>query len=742
MVELLAPAGSTEALDSAIGEGADAVYLGLKSFNARLRSTNFAWNQAEAATDMLHKAGKKIYITVNTVFCEKEAERIYRFLEYLVRLEVDGIIVQDFGIIRMCKQFFPTLRLHASTQMNIASSFGANLLGKQGVRRVVLARELNLKEVQDIKANTNVELEVFVHGALCISESGLCLFSSFLGGKSANRGMCTQACRRLYSTQMLAKDCEGYYFSPYDLQLVDYIPDLADCGVESFKIEGRMKSAEYVGAVVRAYRFLLDNYKSDKKGAIATAKRILSSDFARKKTVYFYGKDAKEAIKTVGESVLNPEQAGGTGLYLGQITKVEAAPEYVEEAYKKTLENTAKKDLPPTVKVALVSGANYVPEVGDSLRFHKTNDAGRISYKIKYVVPEKDGRFYVDVPQGFGTGTSVYLLQMKTQSKRYRHVLPEKLSVYRKQPLDGILPVLDMTPVKKDELSYFPQGLYFAVSSVKDVFIVNAFTPVRILMELNYETTPLLTSDSVHFPLPHKHIIINLDPYCPQDSEESLFKILKRLYSLGYETFVANNLSHIYMLKQLGANIIAGPYLYTFNRWALSFFDNQNIGAFITPIENSRDNLLATFDITQRQRCMVSIFSYPQLFRIRFMLPESYDFTYFSDKEGSEFKVNSTIDGSFVMGEKPFSIVDRANYLKGVGFKRLLIDYSKTKATKQDIKVIVSSTREGKNLPDTMRFNWKEGFYDSEQVAHYKELSQNQNHESFSRKSQKKHYKK
>ncbi|MBQ3826508.1 MAG: U32 family peptidase, partial [Spirochaetaceae bacterium] len=199
MAELLAPAGNIEALDAAIGEGADAVYLGLKSFNARLRSSNFAWNQFEAAVQAVHRLGKKIYVTVNTVSEESETERLYRFLAYLEKIGPDGLIVQDFGVIRMAQEFFPKLELHASTQMNVESAAAANLLHREGLSRVVVARELGLEEIRHIKAHTKAEIEMFVHGALCVSESGLCLFSSFLGGKSANRGMCTQACRRFYT---------------------------------------------------------------------------------------------------------------------------------------------------------------------------------------------------------------------------------------------------------------------------------------------------------------------------------------------------------------------------------------------------------------------------------------------------------------------------------------------------------------------------------------------------------------
>jgi U32 family peptidase len=269
-IELLAPAGSPEALDAAVGEGADAVYLGLKSFNARMRSANFTYSQFEGALRSLRRRGKKLYVTVNTVFEQREADRMYQLLKYLAFLGPDALIVQDFGVIAMVRSQFPSLRLHASTQMNIASGRGANALSKHGVSRVVLARELGLKELQGVRQETNLELEVFVHGALCISASGLCLFSSYLGGKSANRGLCTQACRRLYFREDRPGQC-GYYFSPADLQLLECLPDLAAAGINALKIEGRMKSADYVGVVVSAYRLVLDAIAGgDEEGILAS----------------------------------------------------------------------------------------------------------------------------------------------------------------------------------------------------------------------------------------------------------------------------------------------------------------------------------------------------------------------------------------------------------------------------------------------------------------------------------------
>ncbi|MDR2542940.1 MAG: U32 family peptidase, partial [Treponema sp.] len=406
-IELLAPAGSPEALDAAIGEGADAVYLGLKDFNARLRSANFTYAQFESALRSLRRMKKKVYVTVNTVFEQREADRMYQLLKYLAGQGPDALIVQDFGVVAMVRSEFPSLRLHASTQMNIASARGANALSRHGISRVVLARELSLKELQSIKTETNLELEVFVHGALCISVSGICLFSSYLGGKSANRGMCTQACRRLYR-KLDNSEGEGYYFSPNDLQLLEHVPDLAAAGIKALKIEGRMKSASYVGAVVSAYRLVTDAVilgdEDQIRHSIQQGQEILRNDFARPKTLYLFNKGDDLSS---GIDWLNPEQDGGTGISLGRILKVKGSG---------------------GDRCALVSPPRgLVPSVRDSVRVHSSDDTGRVSHKLTFVQKASSGKtggfaagsFWISIPENSSAGDYVYLIQTKEMRKRY-----------------------------------------------------------------------------------------------------------------------------------------------------------------------------------------------------------------------------------------------------------------------------------------------------------------------------------
>ncbi len=716
MAELLAPAGNPEALDAAVNEGADAVYLGLKSFNARLRSSNFAWSQFEAAVDTLHKKGKKILVTVNTVLQESEAERMFRFLAYLAKVGPDGIIVQDFGVMNMAREHFPSLRVHASTQMNVASARAANAMSRAGVSRVVLARELGLPEIQDIRARTSCELEVFVHGALCVSESGLCLFSSYLGGKSANRGMCAQACRRLYSASVEKTGRQGYFFSPHDLQLVDRIPDLVAAGVNSFKIEGRMKSADYVGTVVSAYRHVLDHWETDRKGALETARRILANDFARAKTRYWY--DSSSA-----EGVLNPDQAGGTGISLGRVARVRGDD---------------------GERMATLTGGSYEPDEGDSLRLHRKDDSARESHKVNRVSLEGATR-WIDVPDGFGPGDPVYLIQTKAMSRRYPRVLPGDLAAFRGQPGAERLPELKLSPaapaapkagVKGHGDPDFPEGVYVQVSTIDELFMILTDRPVRVIVELNQSTAPVLLGiqeppankaakgQSSVLPFSKRETIVSLDPFLPQSLEDGLSTTLDDLVENGYSQFVVNNPGHIGMLRNRGLKLIAGPYLYTFNRWAVDWLGKQGLSSFVTPIENSRDNLEATVDPGFRSQLFVTVFAYPALFRMRFKLPSSYDFTLFSDRQGGVFRAISGEDGSFVVPDIPFSIIEKAAALDKAGFRRHIVDLSRSSIRKQDFRAVMDSYRKGAQLAEFSRFNWKDGFYDPDRMEELRGMNE------------------
>ncbi len=256
--ELLSPAGNMECLKAAVIAGADAVYLAGKRFGARASADNFDEQELIEALDYAHSYDRRIYLTLNTLIKERELSDIYGFLKPLYAAGLDGIIIQDTGLIGYLKERFPDLMLHASTQMTVTHSSAARLLKELGICRVVTARELSLDEIRSIKRDTGLEIEVFIHGAMCYCYSGACLFSSFLGGRSGNRGRCAGPCRLPYNK-------DEYPLSMRDLCLAGHIGQLIEAGVDSFKIEGRLKSPEYVTGVTRVYRHLIDEYMSTGK---------------------------------------------------------------------------------------------------------------------------------------------------------------------------------------------------------------------------------------------------------------------------------------------------------------------------------------------------------------------------------------------------------------------------------------------------------------------------------------------
>ncbi|PLY04377.1 MAG: peptidase U32 [Desulfuromonas sp.] len=309
--ELLAPAGSLEAFFAALDAGADAVYIGLQEFSARAKAKNFGLSDVEKMTWLLQAQGKKLYVTLNTLVKEAELPQLIEVLAALERIGVDAVIIQDLAIWKIAREYFPGFELHASTQMTIHNAAGVKMLERLGFTRAVLARELTLDEITAIRRQTTLELEHFIHGALCFSFSGQCYFSSFLSGKSGNRGRCAQPCRRNHSY----RHDSGYYFSPNDLSAIDLLPELTQAGICSLKIEGRMKSAEYVHNVVRAYRRVLDADNRQRAEVLKEAKQLLKESFGRQPTKGFL------AGAQPGDMAISSLK-GATGRYLGEITRV------------------------------------------------------------------------------------------------------------------------------------------------------------------------------------------------------------------------------------------------------------------------------------------------------------------------------------------------------------------------------------------------------------------------------------
>ncbi|MBQ5863369.1 MAG: U32 family peptidase, partial [Peptococcaceae bacterium] len=327
-IELLAPAGSLQALKAAVENGADAVYIGGPMFSARQKAENFTHEQMVAGVQYAHERGCKVHVAVNTIVSNEEIGQVVEYAYKLAEAKVDAVIVQDLGVAHLLRETLPQLPLHASTQMAVHNTPGVQFLEEQGFERVVLARETSLEAIREIKAETDAELEVFVHGALCVAYSGQCLLSSMIGGRSGNRGLCAQPCRMQYQLvdeggrEYQSKDGQ-YLLSTRDLNMIHHLPDLIRAGVTSLKIEGRMKRPEYVATVVRQYRQAIDAYYAgsqfDKKLADKNLLQIFNRDFT---TGYCYGNQ--------GADLMSHVRPDNRGVLIADVMKVENKKVWVQ----------------------------------------------------------------------------------------------------------------------------------------------------------------------------------------------------------------------------------------------------------------------------------------------------------------------------------------------------------------------------------------------------------------------------
>ena len=650
--ELLLPVGNIEAFYAALKGGADAIYVGLKNFNARGRASNFNNFQFQLILSEAAKHNVKVYVTLNTVIKNKEISELAEVLWFLSKTKVSAVIIQDWGTYYILKKYFPQLVIHASTQMGNHNSLGVNFSKKAGIERVILARELTLSELTDIQKRIDIETEVFVHGALCYSFSGMCNFSSYLGGAGANRGLCTQPCRRFYNTD----GKQQLVFSLKDNQLVDYVQDLAKIGVSSLKIEGRLKSGEYVYQVAQAYRKAIDENK------INIARNMLKLDLGREKTQWFYAKNVKNAIS----------ETPNTGLYLGKVIKVSD-----NSFLFSSTEKLAK---------------------GNRLRIQTKSNSEQETVKLDEFIQYDD--LTVEVKgrvEGLKQGNDVYLAGLRQMK------FPNKLkgNVKNIQQIPFKLKKEIVSSVRK----FKPENrrtIYVRIDSIDWLRKIRLDDIDNLILQLRKSSWNDF-NPKVPFIQKNRHKIWIEFPQFISEKDIEFYKNLAFNFNKqGFKQFVLSHLSQKELLPG-GAVFGTNENVYCYNDAAIKAVKEQGAKWVTSPFENEYDNLLSGAN----RSIVVPMHYYPKLFYSR--QPVKADDKFYDDnnREYSKYVVNGI---TIVVPDKPVSLLQYREKLSGKGFNNFFIDLSFEKPSKHTIKRLLTKLKRSEQEQPSTTFNFKKGF--------------------------------
>lgn len=583
--ELLAPAGNLEIFKGVIESGADAVYVGGSMFGARAYANNFTEDELLEAIDFAHLRGVKVYLTVNTLIKNSEFSKLYDYLLVYYKRGLDAVIVQDIGVVKAIHEYFPSLEIHTSTQMTVTGADGVRFLSQFGVTRVVMAREVSLAEMKRIHEETGMELEAFVHGALCYSYSGQCLFSSILGGRSGNRGRCAQPCRLPYTVE--GKKDE-YILSLKDMCGIKALDKLHDAGVYSLKIEGRMKQLEYACGVVKYYRSYIDSMKP-----------VTDADYDRIKALgnrcgftdrYYFDHNGSDMVTYVkpnfvsnaaepspekrklsieGELVLREGEPGSLTVKRGDVT-YKASIEPVSAALKAPLDKKAAID-----------------------RINKTGDTDFEFSHIKAQIGEN-----VFVPNGALNKLrrdAISGLCDKLLEKYYRNdaryadissmcELPEHVVKSDAAHEDGAVNAKDYTTI----CSCMTRAQLDTLIGYEcfDVFYLDFdMYDRKTLIQLFADDVKSLTKRN-------KKVYLMLPTIFRADSSDYFVSIAKELDKVSFEGFVVKNYEELYLTENLftGKKVILDHNMYTFNDVSKSAFFEHGVSGDTVPLElNSRE---------------------------------------------------------------------------------------------------------------------------------------------------------
>ncbi len=708
--EILAPAGSIDAFEAAVAEGADAIYIGAPAFNARNLARHFSVAEIAAMIAFGHEHGVKVYLAANSLVKEEEVAAACDLLAMCQELQPDALIIQDLGLYHLARNHFPDLVLHASTLMAAHNRVAVQHLGAMGFSRVVLSRELTLAEI-DVACQQGVDIEVFVHGALCFAYSGLCLFSSYLGGKSSLRGRCVQPCRRRYTMAGPGGKIEaGYHFSMNDLSGIGSLPDLVQAGVRSLKIEGRMRSRNYVAHVVRAYRLALDNL-ADFDKVLPEAEKILDQAMGRKSTGgYFLSPQPTDALA--------PEHSGNIGMFLGRIGNHDKGW--------------------ATVKL------QHALQVGDRLRLHQEKSGERHSLTLKQM--QSRGERHQEAPKGwkveifFGdialsSGDSLYKVDVKDVKTKggQVNVGPFKkvaASIEEGQAGRSVFSLLGLKTRPPHKASGGKKKHKVPVSYQPPVWlrgdewsVVKAGHEQRpehlvvILDQKSFEQAMRQRGGLRHL---IRSLVWALPPVILETDLEFYYQALLTLMDQGFYQFQIGHLSQVRLLRQARKSqaeykpqklVFFGGYtLNILNSLALRTLQHNGLSATSLSIEIDLDNARLVALNRGQMKIGLEVYGFPPLFTARLQGDNfEYDRVMKSPK-GEEIVLQQRFGQTVALAKEPFSLLDVMHDVQRLSIDYVGIDISGQRLKRKDIQLLFQRLiRQGKGRlsSDESRFNFR-----------------------------------
>jgi putative protease len=647
--ELLAPAGHVEGFLAAVENGADAVYLGLKQLSARATAVNFTLEELARLVPFARSRQVSVYVALNSLVASGEVLQTLDLLQSLSDLGVDALIVQDPGIFTLVREWFPKVRLHASTLMAAHNHAAVNQLERMGAERVVLARELSLEEIEQIAGKTRAELEIFVHGALCFSYSGMCLASSFRGGNSGLRGRCVQPCRLPFRQGRK----EGFFLSCNDFCAIASIPRLKRLRIASFKIEGRMKSADYIAQVVRAYRLVLDASAGEEKAAVAQAREWLNLSPSRRLTAGFLNGDGDRQI-------LAPHRSGSSGLWVGTVQEVSEGTAAVLLRHAVEVGDRLRPESREgrEESVLEVTGLG----VGDGIR-RTRGDPGEL---VSLVFSGK-----------LSPGMRLFKVGRKPSPSPalWKRIRTEVLSPggFRKRfkgRLEGTW-LKESTPEPRP----MQEGLIFKVGEVKLLLQALDFPVRKVMLTASPGNLERLARIKLS-PRQRQRFCWSLPALIAEKQLEYYRSAVGWYAKRGFKDWELNNWAHFDLLQGVGdLSLSAGYRLNLRNIAALKCMADLGCGQAVLSLEITRSELEHLAREPWVLAPIVCVYGWPPLFasRLKPGLDERKPF-FTPRKEAFIWKREGGI--SFIHAERPFSWIGQLELLRSMGFGLHLVDAS------------------------------------------------------------------